>query len=419
MPHYCYNCGVQFKKKKGKCSQCGALIVQDRKLEIPKKYQSSLYFYIKRFGKRPGRVEKSVSEKINREDPSFPLYKSLDIMNEISNLLEDATDLLEEWIIYLWRKEIDQKYGLISNKLPNFCSNCGLKIEGDMKTCPTCEKTLVYKKPEVEKAIRYIQKAIDLDPINRDIKTCLDWAQRVLDEKIDPKKARLDLQNFHNHHLSVLDLYISRQEKINDNSKDDYRKVAEQTLIKLKEGKQLRANVKEMLGKLRKILEDIIKNEADYKKLLKRKNSGESVEDLITKNRDDFEKLKKERKEHSEIGRKWMRSEEGEKTIARMAMWSRMNPAIARNFRIKEELELKMVTLNDKIQKNEEEYENLLERKNKGDFVDDLVKQNRYTAESLKQSKKSCENAISEMRTVDKSDWKSRIKKANEEGKAR
>jgi len=83
-----------------------------------------------------------VSEIINREDPSFPLYKSLDIMNKISNLLEDATDLLEEWIIFLWRKEIDQKYGLISNKLPNFCSNCGLKIERDMKTCPTCEKTL-------------------------------------------------------------------------------------------------------------------------------------------------------------------------------------------------------------------------------------------------------------------------------------
>ena len=114
-----------------------------------------------------------------------------------------------------------------------------------------------------------------------------------------------------------------------------------------------------------------------------------------------------------------MRTVEGEKTFARMAMLSRMYPAIARNFRIKEELKLKMVTLNDKIQKNEEEYENLLERKNKGDFVDDLVKQNRYTAESLKQSKKSCENAISEMRTVDKSDWKSRIKKANEEGKAR
>ena len=408
MPHYCYNCGVQFKKKKGKCSQCGALIVQDRKLEIPKKYQSSLYFYIKRFGKRPGRVEKSVSEKINSEDPSFPLYKSLDIMNEISNLLEDATDLLEEWIIYLWRKEIDQKYGLISNKLPNFCSNCGLKIEGDMKTCPTCEKTLVYKKPEVEKAIRYIQKAIDLDPINRDIKTCLDWAQRVLDEKIDPKKARLDLQNFHNHHLSVLDLYISRQEKINDNSRDDYRKVAEQTLIKLKEDKQLRANVKEKLGKLRKILEDIMKNEADYKKLLKRKNSGESVEDLITKNRDDFEKLKKERKEHSEIGRKWMRSEEGEKTIAHMAMWSKMNPVIARKSQIKYELELRMITLNEEIRKNEDEYEKLLESKTEGDYVDDLINHNRYAAESLKESKKSCEIAMNELRSEKKSDWKMR-----------
>jgi len=253
-----------------------------------------------------------------------------------------------------------------------------------------------------------------LDPINRDIKTCLEWAQRVLDEKIDPKKARLDLQNFHNHNLSVLDLYISRHEKINDISRDDYRKVAEQTLIKMKEDKQLRANVKEMLGKLRKILEDIMKNETEYKKLLKRKNSGESVEDLITKNRDDFEKLKKERKEHSEIGRKWMRSEgmrseEGEKTITRMAMWSSMFPAIAKNFQIKEELELKMVKLNGEIQKNEDEYEKLLVRKNKGDYVNDLINQNRYTAESLKKSQKSCENAINELRTEKKSDWKSRI----------
>ena len=116
-----------------------------------------------------------------------------------------------------------------------------------------------------------------------------------------------------------------------------------------------------------------------------------------------------ERKEKSEIGREWMRSEEGEKTITRMAMWSSMFPAIAKNFQIKEELELKMATLNDKIQKNEHEYEKLLECKNKGDYVDDLLNQNRYTAESLKQSQKSCENAINELRTEKKSDWKSRI----------
>ena len=57
-----------------------------------------------------------------------------------------------------------------------------------------------------------------------------------------------------------------------------------------------------------------------------------------------------------------------------------------------------MDKLNDNIQKNEEEYGNLLERKNEGDYVDDLIKQNRYAAESLKNSKKSCEKVMGELR---------------------
>ena len=194
-------------------------------------------------------------------------------------------------------------------------------------------------------------------------------------------------------------------------TKDDYKKVAERVIIEQKEVIQVRAKMKGMIDKQLRILQALVKNDAEYKKLLKRKKSGESVEDLIIKNRDYNEKLKKEDKENSEIGMKWVRSEEGEKMFARMDMWARMNPNIARIFRIKKELKLRMATLNDKIQKNEEEYEKLLERKNKGDYVDDLIKQNRYTAENLKQSKKSCENAMSELRTEKKSDWKSKIKR--------
>jgi len=69
------------------------------------------------------------------------------------------------------------------------------------------------------------------------------------------------------------------------------------------------------------------------------------------------------------------------------------------------EHELKIAILSDrnykvllKIQKNNDEYEKLLERKEKGEFVDDLIKQNRYTAEILTdQDKNNCEESLKEI----------------------
>lgn len=165
-------------------------------------------------------------------------------------------------------------------------------------------------------------------------------------------------------------------------TKDDYKKVAERVMIEQKEVIQVRAKMKGIIDKQLRILQALVKNEAEYKKLLERKKSGESVEDLITKNRDSHEKLKKEDKEKSEIAIKWGRSEEGRKMFAKLDMWVRMNPKL----QTRSELGLRMTTLNEKIRKNEEEYEKLLERKNKGEYVDDLIKQNRYTAERLKKS---------------------------------
>lgn len=212
MPNYCYNCGDQLKKKKGNCPQCGTPFVQDRKLQIPKKFQPSENFYKKRFG--PNSEEGTLRESINREDPRFHLFEDMDLMVEASNFLMDATELLEKKVVYLWRKEIYLKYGLIIDKLPNFCSNCGHKTDGDMKSCPKCEKTLVYDKLEYEKAIGYIQKAIDIDPTNRDIKLILKWALRVLEEQNNTKRARRHLQMVIEHLLSVLNLSILRYEKI-------------------------------------------------------------------------------------------------------------------------------------------------------------------------------------------------------------
>jgi len=190
-------------------------------------------------------------------------------------------------------------------------------------------------------------------------------------------------------------------------TKDDYKKVAERVMIEQKEVIQVRAKMKGIIDKQLRILQALVKNEAEYKKLLERKKSGESVEDLITKNRDYHEKLKKEDREKSEIAKKWGRSEEGRKMFAKMNMGLRMNPKL----RIRYELKLRMATFNDKIRKNEEEYEKLLERKNKGEYVDDLIKQNRYTAENLKQSKKNCENAMNKLRIEKNSDWKSKIER--------
>ena len=168
--------------------------------------------------------------------------------------------------------------------------------------------------------------------------------------------------------------------------KNDYRKVAELMMIEQKEYMQIRAKARGKLDKTGKILRALVKNDAEFKELLKRKKAGESVEDLITKNRDYYEKLKIEDKEHCEISKKWWSSEEGRYMLENMAMQAAMNPIWARNIQIKHEIELRKVKLNDEIQKNEEEYENLLERKNEGEYVDDLIKQNRYTAEKLKKS---------------------------------
>ncbi|NVM44102.1 MAG: hypothetical protein HWN79_04205 [Candidatus Lokiarchaeota archaeon] len=214
MPNYCRNCGVQLKKKKGNCSHCGTPFVQDRKLQIPKRYQLSEYFYKKRFGELPAREKVSIRALSKNEDPCFHLFEAMDLMDEASDFLMDARDLLEKKVVYLWRKEIDLKYGLNSDKLPNYCSNCGYKITNDLISCPKCEEVLVYEKLEYEKAIGYIQKAIDIDPTNGDIKLILECAQRVLEEQNDPKNARDHLNMTYKPYRSLLNRYISRYEEI-------------------------------------------------------------------------------------------------------------------------------------------------------------------------------------------------------------
>jgi len=166
-----------------------------------------------------------------------------------------------------------------------------------------------------------------------------------------------------------------------------------------------------IIDKQLRILQAKVKNDEEYKSLLKRKKAGEAVEDLIIQNRNHKEKLDKEDKESSEIALDWGRSEEGRKMFELMSMWSRRNPNLARKRQIKLELELRIDRLNDKIEKNKEEYEDLLERKNKGEFVDDLITQNRYTTQALERNKNNAKKALNRFTPENNPDWKSRIKK--------
>ena len=154
----------------------------------------------------------------------------------------------------------------------------------------------------------------------------------------------------------------------------------------LKEKRQLTTKFGDKMDKRIKLLKEIKKNDEEYKILLARKEAGESVEDLIKQNRKYRKILTKKDREKSEESIKWMKSEEGRKMFELFEETRRLNPDLTRDADIRYERGLKIV---NEIKKNEEEYEKLLERKNKGEFVDDLIKQNRYIAKGLaKQNKK-------------------------------
>lgn len=195
-----------------------------------------------------------------------------------------------------------------------------------------------------EKTFDNFENAIARDPTDSRIKKTLELANEIVGEDKDKKKALKILNEIRSIKIKILREFqrdireqigsTSKAQALRKETKDDYKKLTERMMIAQKEHIQVRAKMMGMVDKLERILQNLVKNEAEYKKLLERKRSGESVEDLITKNREYHEKLKKEDKEHSEIIRKWGRSEEGRKMFAKLAkidMWARMNPTIARN----------------------------------------------------------------------------------------
>ena len=68
---------------------------------------------------------------------------------------------------------------------------------------------------------------------------------------------------------------------------------------------------KEMIDKRLIILQELIKNDEEFKQLEQQKNSGEYVDDLITRNRTRYEVLEKDLDEDRKINIKWLQSQEG------------------------------------------------------------------------------------------------------------
>jgi hypothetical protein len=172
---------------------------------------------------------------------------------------------------------------------------------------------------------------------------------------------------------------------------------------KQKEILQIRDKFRKMLDTSREILEAIMKIDDEYKKLLDRKNAGESVDHLIAENRREKERLEKEDKEKSEIMSKWGKSEEGRKIFNAMAMaktMARMNPIMQIRGKLRFTLNLNLRLIKEK----EQEYEELVERKNKGEYVDDLIKQNRHMVQSLEKDKKKIKVALADLESKEKSE---------------
>ena len=203
MPNYCYNCGSFLKKKKGNCPKCGTPFIQDRKLQIPRRYQAPERGekHSEAFQDFKTKFEASVVEDTT---PSKGTEKFLKLL-ETTDLLEETFMLLAKKVEYLARKEIELNYGLNRDKQPNFCTNCGYKIDGDWKLCPKCGKKLIYEKLNFEKANEYIQKAMIIDPDNREFKFTLERAQKIIEEQSDKENANYHLGFIREHYLSHLE----------------------------------------------------------------------------------------------------------------------------------------------------------------------------------------------------------------------
>ena len=189
VPNYCYNCGNRLKKKKGNCPNCGIPFIQGRRFQIPREYLAPKKGWSKAFHEYKTLITKRINEDTT---PSEGKNKFL-ILLETTDLLDKAFILLANRVEHLARKELELKYGLMTDSHPNFCSRCGYTIEGSWILCPICGKELFFILHNYKEAMEYIQKAINIDPENHKLKNSLERAKKIVAIEKNTELALLNL----------------------------------------------------------------------------------------------------------------------------------------------------------------------------------------------------------------------------------
>ena len=200
MPNFCSNCGNRIKKKNGNCPNCGIPFIQERRFQIPREYLAPPKGWSKAFHEFKTLIMKRINED---KTPSEGKNKFLTLL-ETSDLLDKAFILLANRVEYLARKEIELKYGLMTDSYPNFCSRCGYRIESSWNVCPICGKRLFFILHNYHEAIEYIQKAIDIDPENQMLKNSLERAKKIVVTEKNKEIALRDLRYVKQHNFTQL-----------------------------------------------------------------------------------------------------------------------------------------------------------------------------------------------------------------------
>ncbi len=103
--------------------------------------------------------------------------------------------------------------------------------------------------------------------------------------------------------------------------------------------------------------------------------------------------LEEENRVQTEKGIRWGKSNEGKVYFNRITEGLQMNHKERLDSVSRRELNHRITVLRLEIEKRESEYKKLLTRMKEGEYVDDLISQNRYTVEKLLHNKKDCEKA--------------------------
>lgn len=229
----------------------------------------------------------------------------------------------------------------------------------------------------------HFQNLIGIFPGDNRLQRVLPLALSIIDEQVDKKKALKNLRKIRSVLLTFLEnfkTYMLKPPRFPSSLKSRI-----SVMTQLSRMKKLNIKARDMVDKVISIVKEIMRYDEEYKLLLERKNSGEPVEDLIKKNRYSAEILRKKNKEYSEKALKWRQSKEGSSFFKHLEGTIRINPGFARNSRFRF---VRGLDLSKKIKSNDEEFEKLLERKNKSEYVDDLINQNRRDAKTLAEQNK-------------------------------